>query len=144
MLDLAPPSNLLTANIGTVATCHNERRKIKKEEREVAIWLLLAEGVGEYSWNQGVTRRCRLSTLTNRAPCNTSSNAGGRGIAGFQLMRIAVHTTWHGAQINFGDLNPYLTYGWSKLLCPLKNTLFSFHDFRHLVYHYSLGLGAEI
>jgi hypothetical protein len=25
-------------------------------------------------------------------------------------MKIAVHITWHGAQINFGDLPPYLTY----------------------------------
>jgi hypothetical protein len=30
-----------------------------------------------------------------------SPNAGGWG---------AVHITWHGAQINFGDLTPYLTY----------------------------------
>ncbi len=26
-------------------------------------------------------------------------------------MRTAVHITWHGAQINFGDLTQYLTYG---------------------------------
>ncbi len=25
-------------------------------------------------------------------------------------MRTAVHITWHGAQLNFGDLTPYLTY----------------------------------
>ncbi len=25
-------------------------------------------------------------------------------------MNTAVHITWHGAQINFGDLTPYLTY----------------------------------
>ncbi len=38
---------------------------------------------------------------------------GGRsrwGAAGSQPMRTAVHITWHEAQINFGDLTPYLTY----------------------------------
>jgi hypothetical protein len=42
----------------------------------------------------------------------TSLNAGGMGgrIAGSQPMSTAVHITWHGAQINFGDLTPYLTY----------------------------------
>ncbi len=40
-----------------------------------------------------------------------SPNARGRGVsAGSQPMRTAVHITWHGAQINFGDLTPYLTY----------------------------------
>jgi hypothetical protein len=37
---------------------------------------------------------------------------GKRGVAGSQPMRTAVNITWHGAQINFGDLTPYLTYGW--------------------------------
>ncbi len=41
---------------------------------------------------------------------------GGRGVvAGSQPMRTAVHITWHGAQINHGDLTPYLTYGWSQI-----------------------------
>ncbi len=35
-------------------------------------------------------------------------NAGGRGVAGSQSMSTAVHKA--GAQINFGDLTPYLTY----------------------------------
>jgi hypothetical protein len=36
-------------------------------------------------------------------------------VAGSQPM----HITWHGAQINFGDLPPYLTYDLSVLLpCP--------------------------
>ncbi len=38
-----------------------------------------------------------------------SPNAGGGG-AGSQPMRTAVHITWHGEQINFGDLTPYLTF----------------------------------
>jgi len=33
------------------------------------------------------------------------------GDAGSQPMRTAMHITWHGAQINFGELPPYLTYG---------------------------------
>ncbi len=44
-----------------------------------------------------------------------SPNAvGGRGFAWSQPMRTAVHITWHGAQINFGDLTPYLTYGFNE------------------------------
>jgi hypothetical protein len=37
-----------------------------------------------------------------------SLNAGGRGggAAVSLPMRTAVHITWHGAQVNFGDLNP--------------------------------------
>ncbi len=31
-------------------------------------------------------------------------------------MSTAVHITWHGAQINFGDLPPYLTYGLNLLI----------------------------
>ncbi len=35
---------------------------------------------------------------------------GGR-VARSQPMSTAVHITWHGAQINFGNLPQYLTYG---------------------------------
>jgi hypothetical protein len=59
---------------------------------------------------QGVTKRCRLSWLTNSAPAYTSPNAGGWRVAGSQPMSKAVRIMWHGAQINFGDLTPYLTY----------------------------------
>ncbi len=46
------------------------------------------------------------------APSFTSPNGGwmGGGVAGSQPMSTAVHITWYGAQINFGDLLPYLTY----------------------------------
>ena len=45
------------------------------------------------------------------APSYYESKCGGRGgVAGPQLMSTAVHITWYGAQINFGDLPPYLTY----------------------------------
>ncbi len=62
---------------------------------------------------QGVTKRCRLSLLTNSALVYESQcgGDGGGGVAGSQPMSIAVHITWLGAQINFGDLPPYLTYG---------------------------------
>ncbi len=64
---------------------------------------------------QGVTRRCRLSWLT-RAPLVYEPKCGGGG-CGSQPMRTAVHITWHGAQINFGDLAPYLTYGGARSTC---------------------------
>ncbi len=35
---------------------------------------------------------------------------GEGGVAGCQPIGIAEHITWHWAQINFGDLTPYLTY----------------------------------
>jgi hypothetical protein len=47
-------------------------------------------------------------------PRKTSPNAGEGVFAGSQPMSTVVHITWHGAQINFGDLLPYLTYGWVK------------------------------
>jgi hypothetical protein len=53
-----------------------------------------------------------------------SPNVGGGGVAGSQPMRTAVHTSSDiGAQINFGDLTPYLTYAphlfFSRELVPL-------------------------
>jgi hypothetical protein len=46
------------------------------------------------------------------APSKYETKCGGReGIAGSQPMSIAGHITCHWAQINFGDLPPYLTYG---------------------------------
>ncbi len=39
-----------------------------------------------------------------------SKCGGRRGVAGSQPMSTAVHITWHGAQINFGDPPPYLIY----------------------------------
>ncbi len=51
------------------------------------------------------TKRGRLSLLTNGALVYESKSGGS------QTMGTAVHITWHGAQINFGYLPPYLTYG---------------------------------
>jgi hypothetical protein len=57
---------------------------------------------------QGVTKRCRLSWLTNSALFMSQNVGGEGGVAWSQPMCTAVH---HGAQINFGDLTPSLTYG---------------------------------
>ncbi len=71
---------------------------------------LLHSIVTKFIVMQGVTKRCRLSWLTNSALVYASPNAWEWGVAGSQTMRTAVHITCHGAQINFGDLTPYLTY----------------------------------
>ncbi len=54
--------------------------------------------------NQGVTKRCRLSWLTNSALVY-EHKCGGEGL------RVSAneYSCAHGAQINFGDLTPYLT-----------------------------------
>ncbi len=61
--------------------------------------------------NQGVTKRCRLSLLTNSVLVYESKCRG--------AMSPAVNIAWHGAQINFGDPPPYLTYGHN--ICNLSN-----------------------
>jgi hypothetical protein len=42
-------------------------------------------------WGQGVTKRFRLSLLTNSALVYASPNAEGSGVAGSQPMSTAVH-----------------------------------------------------
>ncbi len=64
---------------------------------------------------QGVTRRCRLSLLTNSALVYRVQMRGEGGIAGSQPMSSAVHITWHGAQINFGDLSLDITSSSSNI-----------------------------
>ncbi len=68
--------------------------------------------VGTVGWDQRVTKRCRLPLLTNSALVYVSKCGVIGGVAGSQPMSTAVNITWYGAQINFGDLPPYLTYGW--------------------------------
>jgi hypothetical protein len=53
--------------------------------------------------------RCRLSLLTNSVPHLRVQMRGEGEVAGSQPMSTAVTITRHGAQINFGDLTPYLT-----------------------------------
>ncbi len=62
----------------------------------------------------------RLSLLTNSALVIRVQMQGEGGVAGSQPMSTAVLITWHGAQINLGDLPPYLTYRFleiNTLLC---------------------------
>jgi hypothetical protein len=83
--------------------------------------------------SQGVTKRCRLSLLTNSTPIVRVQMRGRGGVAGSQPMSTAVHITWHGAQINFEDLPLDLTmvivfvYGtvyFLKTFFPPKELLF--------------------
>jgi hypothetical protein len=55
-------------------------------------------------FGQGVTKRCRLSWLTNSSLVHEPKCGGKGGVAGPLPTSTAV-------QINFGDLTPYLTYG---------------------------------
>jgi hypothetical protein len=66
-------------------------------------------------FQQGVTKRCRLSLLTNCAPRIRVPMRGEGGFAGSQPMSTAVHISRdNGVQINFGDLPPYLTFGFQS------------------------------
>ncbi len=49
------------------------------------------------SSQQGVTKKCRLTLLTNSALVY-ESKCGGEGIAGSRPMSTASHITWHAAQ----------------------------------------------
>ncbi len=81
-----------------------------------------------------ITKRCRLSWLTNSA-AYLSPNAGGGRACGGLSQWVQLYTE---AQINFGDIAPYLTFGiniylgvkgtrWRKQLGPL------------LLFEYSMG-----
>ncbi len=59
-------------------------------------------------WYQGVTNRCRRSWLTNSALVY-EPKSGGRGELRGISQWVQLYT---GAQINFGDLTPHLTYDW--------------------------------
>jgi hypothetical protein len=61
---------------------------------------------------QGVTQRCRLSWLTNSALIY-EPKCGGGGSCGVSANECSC--TYTGAQINFEDLTPYLTYAIAPL-----------------------------
>jgi hypothetical protein len=56
---------------------------------------------------QGVTKRRRLSWLTNSALVYEPKCGGGGGCG----VSANEYSCKHGAQINFGDLTPYFSYG---------------------------------
>ncbi len=76
----------------------------------------------------GVTKRCRLFLLTNSALVIRVQMRDIGVSAESQPMSTAVHITLHGAQINFGDLTPYLTYV-SKVLRNKSNIISVFQCF---------------
>jgi hypothetical protein len=61
-----------------------------------------------------VTKRCCLSLLT-LSTLVYESQCWGIGVAWSQQMSTAVHITWHGAQINFGDLPPCIFNLWFEV-----------------------------
>ncbi len=61
---------------------------------------------------QRVTKRCRLSLLTNSALVYESKCGGGKGGGDCGVSA----NEYTGAQINFGDLPLYLTYDWAPIL----------------------------
>ncbi len=69
---------------------------------------------------RGVTNRCRLSWLTNSALVY-EPKCGGQGMRG--LSQWVRPGCTHGAQINFGDLTPYLTYDSTSLEPGLGDVL---------------------
>ncbi len=65
---------------------------------------------GHEGSDQGVTKRCRLSWLINCDPRKWAQIRGGGDLRGL-IQWVQLYTE---AQINFGDLTPYLTYGSDK------------------------------
>jgi hypothetical protein len=58
-----------------------------------------------------VTKKCRLSWLTNSALYEPKCRGGGGGCG----VSANEYSCAHGAQINFRDLTPHLTYGFLTL-----------------------------
>ncbi len=53
---------------------------------------------------------CLWWPIAPSSKCGRIGGWGGGVVAGSQPMSTAVHITWPGAQMKFGDLPPYLTY----------------------------------
>jgi hypothetical protein len=75
------------------------------------VWL--EETVG-CPWQQGVTKRCRLSWLTNSTLLYEPKCVGGGGGGGCGVS-AKEYSCAHGAQINFRDLTPHLKKGLSSI-----------------------------
>ncbi len=69
---------------------------------------------GSLPSDQGVTKRCRLSWLTNSALVYEPKCGGRRGWGWACWVSANEYSCAHGAQINLGDLTPYLTYANDK------------------------------
>jgi hypothetical protein len=92
----------LSPSLWSVPTCH-------------------ALAIAESFW-QGVTKRCHLSWLTNSALVLYDAGEGG-GSCGCGVSANE-YSCSHGVHINFGDLTPYLTYGFWQfqlLVCMIVN-----------------------
>ncbi len=69
------------------------------------------------SFDQGVTKRCRLSYLTNSTRVY-EPKCGGWGLPGFRVSANE-YSCAHKAQIHFGDLTPYLIFGFDAWFRPI-------------------------
>ncbi len=74
----------------------------------------------EMYWNQGDTKRCRLSWLTNSALVYEPKCGGEGGSCGVSANE---YSSTQEPKINFGDLTPYLTYDWNPLRFFLMSCL---------------------
>ncbi len=98
---------LIHGNLGT---------NMDSNQHGASCWMIYSNAVPKH-WGQGGLQRDVVYLCWSIAPSYTSPNAGERGgLAGSQPMSTALHITWHGAQINCGDLPPYLTYDWGEAL----------------------------
>ncbi len=61
------------------------------------------KALGKYRCYQGITKRCRLSWLTNSAPVYEPKCEGGGGGCGVSAYEYSYALR---AQLNFGDLTP--------------------------------------
>ncbi len=88
--------------LGVLKMCSNRNHGIWEIEQSIIMqWNL------QISLGQGVTKRTRLSWLTNSALVYEPKD-GGRGELRGLCQWVQMYT---GAQTNIGDLTPYLTYG---------------------------------
>jgi hypothetical protein len=87
----------------------------------VLLYYILAGFSTNISFYAGGYKRDVVYLCWPLAPLYTSPDARGMGggVTGSQPMSTAVHITWHGAPINFGDLHIYLCFYLSIFTWPL-------------------------
>ncbi len=98
---------------------HNAYKNTKYQLREsVQEWSGSTDTAGEIYWQEGWGRVRELQgdvvylgwPIAQRPLYESKCGGMGKG-CGVSAIETVVHITWHGAQINFGDLTPYLSYG---------------------------------